>query len=140
MKYDPEHYQRNKERIRAYQRAYYAKHCDKMYADAVAKQRRNKAAYYLIYKKSRMKRRYGFSLDKYYEMLTTQGGRCGVCKSASPGKSKGEVERDFFCVDHNHATGEIRGLLCVNCNWCLKQRVGYGNGPVLEYLQGRDAT
>lgn len=39
-------------------------------------------------------------------MLLSQDGKCLICKK----------EKNKLCVDHNHDTGKIRGLLCVKCN------------------------
>lgn len=50
------------------------------------------------------------SLEAYEQMLKDQGGQCAIC---------GEVESGRFsrlAIDHNHATGEVRGLLCGRCN------------------------
>jgi hypothetical protein len=55
---------------------------------------------------------YGITLEQYDEMLAEQGGCC-----ANPGCNKqepGGIGR--FHVDHNHTTGEVRGLLCHGCN------------------------
>ena len=41
-------------------------------------------------------------------MLRRQGGVCGICKR-KPGKRR-------LCVDHDHKTGQVRGLLCGRCN------------------------
>jgi hypothetical protein len=35
---------------------------------------------------------------------------CGICGLAEVGGGP------LLCVDHNHETGQIRGLLCSNCN------------------------
>lgn len=44
-------------------------------------------------------------------MLARQGGRCAICETGEPGGAK-----NVFQVDHDHATGAIRGLLCFRCN------------------------
>lgn len=44
-------------------------------------------------------------------MLRKQNGKCAVCKSSDP-----KYGRLFFCVDHDHRTGRVRGLLCGDCN------------------------
>lgn len=49
--------------------------------------------------------RYGLSLTRFKEMEHAQGNKCLICK---------EVKKLF--VDHCHATGKIRGLLCGKCN------------------------
>ncbi len=56
-------------------------------------------------------RQYGMTLDDYDAMLAAQGGVCAICGSAEPGGSGGR-----FAVDHDHATGDVRGLLCAKCN------------------------
>ena len=56
-------------------------------------------------------KRYGISLAQFDAMLEAQDGKCAVCGSTSPGGKHGR-----FAVDHNHATGVVRGLLCWMCN------------------------
>lgn len=58
-----------------------------------------------------LKRQYGITIADYYDMLTAQGGRCAVCRTDDPCHG-----RLFFCVDHDHLTNEVRGLLCDDCN------------------------
>lgn len=53
-----------------------------------------------------LKHFYGLSHDQFDRMLQEQGGCCKVCKKTC---SK-------LCVDHCHATGRVRGLLCKPCN------------------------
>ena len=43
-------------------------------------------------------------------MFNKQEGKCLIC-----GHHQNEFKRRFD-VDHNHITGKIRGLLCINCN------------------------
>lgn len=58
-------------------------------------------------------RNYGITQATYDSMLAEQDGRCGVCRTLFPGGM------GSFCVDHCHETGQIRKLLCVNCNTAL---------------------
>jgi hypothetical protein len=55
--------------------------------------------------------RYGLTLEQFDAMLTAQGGVCALCGTDQPG---GRGNR--FCVDHDHITGAVRGLLCTHCN------------------------
>lgn len=50
------------------------------------------------------------SLDDYDAMLMAQDGRCAIC--ADPVTSEGRA----LAVDHCHASGRVRGLLCDPCN------------------------
>lgn len=47
------------------------------------------------------------TLDAYNELLTKQGGKCFLC---------GELAKRTLCIDHDHKTGKVRGLLCIGCN------------------------
>lgn len=53
---------------------------------------------------------YGITEKQYDQMLKKQGGGCWIC-----GKTP-EKEKKNLAVDHNHKTGELRGLLCQFCN------------------------
>lgn len=53
--------------------------------------------------------RYGISPEQYYEMLKEQDGKCKICNQTVP-------EGQYLDIDHNHKTGEIRGLICNKCN------------------------
>lgn len=71
-----------------------------------------------IARKSDLRRKYGITPEQYDAILATQGGCCAlfeICGSTKPG-GKG-----IWQVDHDHATGRIRGLLCHTCN---SHRVG----------------
>lgn len=57
-----------------------------------------------------LKRAYGISLADYDELLEAQGNRCAIC-GMTP-----EENGQRLLVDHDHETGEIRGLLCYSCN------------------------
>lgn len=62
-----------------------------------------------------LQRRYGITLEDYEQMLKAQEGVCKIClERESALSSKGDVRR--LCVDHDHQTGRVRGLLCVRCN------------------------
>ena len=58
-----------------------------------------------INKNRHLKRTYGITLEQFEELLQTQGGKCKLCPS-----------KDKLVVDHSHATGKLRGILCYACN------------------------
>lgn len=56
-------------------------------------------------------KRFNITLGEYDQMFVVQEGKCGIC---------GELEVGCrLCVDHDHETGEVRGLLCRSCNVLL---------------------
>jgi hypothetical protein len=57
---------------------------------------------------------YGLSHDEYKQLLIKQGEVCAICGKPESLKIKGKTA--MLSVDHNHYTGEIRGLLCSRCN------------------------
>jgi len=68
---------------------------------------------YDYYFKKNLAFNYGMTVEDYYEMFAKQKGCCAIC-----GRHQSEFKR-ALSVDHNHETGEIRGLLCDNCNLML---------------------
>jgi hypothetical protein len=59
-------------------------------------------------------RKYGVSLADYERMLAAQDGLCAIC-----GTTEDTQHNNVFHVDHCHATGRVRGLLCRGCNHVL---------------------
>lgn len=58
-----------------------------------------------------LKTAYGISETEYVALLAGQDGRCAICRTTEPGGRYGR-----FCVDHNHGSDRVRGLLCFRCN------------------------
>jgi hypothetical protein len=54
---------------------------------------------------------YGISLSDYDKLFEAQGGTCAFCHLPQH-----DPRKNRLCVDHDHETGEVRGLLCSNCN------------------------
>ena len=64
---------------------------------------------------TRLKCIYGITLDEYECMLVAQGGVCAICRrSETKLAPNGNPTR--LAIDHDHATGTVRGLLCNRCN------------------------
>ncbi|SOD42351.1 endonuclease VII domain-containing protein [Nitrosovibrio sp. Nv4] len=56
-------------------------------------------------------RRYGLTVDQYDALAAAQNGLCAICRKP-PENGVGKK----LHVDHDHATGVVRGLLCHGCN------------------------
>jgi hypothetical protein len=94
---------------RAYARDY--QHRTKQYARWNAENPEGKLR---ISKRFRLRERYGMTLEEYEDMLRRQQGRCAICGSSDWGMRR-DVKQELV-VEHDHYTGAVRGLLCMNCN------------------------
>lgn len=70
-------------------------------------------------RRGRLKRRYSISIEQYVGRLAQQNNRCAICR-----KSQSKLKKSL-AVDHNHATGKVRGLLCLKCNRLIGTFEGY---------------
>ena len=107
----------NADRYAAYRREY------------AARPERKRAMRDLYYRRT-----FGISADDFDALLAQQGGGCAICRK--------RPERDASLhLDHCHATGAIRGILCLSCN----QGLGlFGDDVALldaasRYLRGGQA-
>lgn len=57
----------------------------------------------------KLKHLYGISVEQWDQLLIAQAGRCNICKEPMMNPH----------LDHSHASGEVRGLLCLRCNTML---------------------
>lgn len=64
------------------------------------------------------------NMTRYRELYKKQEGKCAICKKHSA------LFKRKLNVDHNHQTGEVRGLLCDSCN----RGIGYLRDSI-ELLQ-----
>lgn len=75
---------------------------------------------------------YGLKKGEYKKMHDYQNGACAICLTPN----------ENLYVDHDHETGEVRGLLCTTCN----TGIGYMKDctenltRAIEYLQERPAS
>ena len=105
-------YQANKGRLQAYQSKW-----RKKFPDNNRRYFRNR---YLV-------KTYGITQDQYEALYKQQGGICAIC-GGMPDITRYGITR--LAIDHDHATGKIRGLLCNNCN------AGMGIiGDTVEHLE-----
>lgn len=109
---DPGYYKRKL----AYQRRYFSRNKE----DVLARSRRYD-----------LSNRYQMTVEEYDRMRAEQGFRCKGCNIPEEHLTK------RLCVDHDHETATVRGLLCGNCNFILGH--AYDNPETLialsEYLK-----
>ena len=79
-----------------------------------------------------LRRLYGFGEEEYTRLVEAAGGVCAIC-GEPPVKGRGKK----LVVDHDHETGNLRGLLCAPCNASLG---GFKDDPAvlakaIEYLK-----
>lgn len=67
-----------------------------------------------LVKSQELKKDFGITLEQYVAMLADQDGVCAICHRPETAIRLGKLK--MLCVDHNHTTGEVRGLLCHECN------------------------
>ena len=118
-RYAAEYRKNNAEKLSAVAKSYYEKNSHKWKGYAARKKKREEAD--PEYKKRQvdsvrrgyLKRMYGIGMEEYDAMVANQNGVCSICGGPPRGR--------LLAVDHNHATGKIRGLLCGPCNTGLGQ-------------------
>lgn len=74
-----------------------------------------------------LKRKFGITDVQYGELYSKQGECCAICGSHS------STFKNRLAVDHDHTSGEIRGLLCFRCNKFVVGR--YRKGIGLDLLR-----
>ncbi len=67
-------------------------------------------------KKAWIRQRIHITPEEFVDRFIEQDGRCGICRVAW------DTRTGLLAVDHDHATMEIRGLLCMSCNYSLGRR------------------
>ncbi len=63
-------------------------------------------------KKYRVKKEYGLTVEQVEKISKMQDGKCAICNEVLGSTHHAQI-------DHCHVTGNVRGLLCINCNWML---------------------
>lgn len=56
-------------------------------------------------------KRHNISVEEFWSFYEEQDGTCPVCDKA--------IQAEDSAIDHNHKTGEVRGILCKTCNRAL---------------------
>lgn len=73
-----------------------------------------------------LRRLYRIDLVFYQSLWNRQAGLCAICERPERMRFRGRLKR--LCVDHDAVTGDIRGLLCSDCNTSIGK---LGHSPVM---------
>lgn len=88
-------------------RYYRRRYLEKMKAYARDRRAKNRDQY--------LCREYDITLEELTSLRASQDNKCKICGAPPPS----EGHKRFLCVDHDHTTGKVRGLLCDKCNMGL---------------------
>ena len=111
----------NKDRLDAYYHGWCSKNKDKTAELSRSYYQANKQKV----RAYKWKLRYGLTQEEVYALYASQNGCCAICKKSL---------NDVFVVDHRHSDGQVRGLLCNQCN----QAIGLLNENVSSFLNAID--
>ena len=100
IKNSKEHYWANPDRARKVKKEYRNKSKDKI-------------------REEHLKRKFNLTREQYYKKLEEQNNVCAICNNSESHINKKLNKLTVLCVDHNHITDNIRGLLCRRCNTLL---------------------
>jgi len=115
-----EYYKKHREKEKEYNKAYslahleYKKEYDKQRyindrSNILEKIRQQRESNPEKYKENELKSNYDLSYKDWLAMWNIQNGKCAICGELFENSSDA-------CVDHDHETGKVRGLLCMKCN------------------------
>lgn len=138
-----ERYAENPEAGRMVASLWRARHPDYKYDPAKAVQATqrwrdsHRDAHVAAIRRRNLRKMYGITVEQYDQMLVEQNGGCALCEKP-PDKRR-------LSVDHDHATGKVRGLLCKHCNFMIglareQPKVFQAAIAYLEKHVGVDAT
>lgn len=99
--------------LSAYKKKYHLENLDRIRELKKARYHKDPQKHLEQSRRYRYRDIYGFTVEQYDAMAAAQDNLCKICRRSPMGKKK------RFCVDHDHATGRVRGLLCTQCNSAL---------------------
>jgi hypothetical protein len=82
---------------------------------------KNKDKLYLQNRQSYLHRAYNLTVEQYNNLRHTQNYCCSICNKheVELQTNVGKTNDQALYVDHDHVTGKVRALLCLNCNTLL---------------------
>jgi len=104
-----QYYEENHKRIHKYQKQYREDNREQIRERDSQYYKENIEAIKEYSRKWHLKDKFNLSHEDWLKIWNNQNGKCAICKIVFPTPSDA-------CVDHDHKTGKIRGLLCIKCN------------------------
>jgi hypothetical protein len=143
-KYDKLYREKNKEKIKKQKREYKRqwitrpgnreKHnevCRRSISKHRERNKQKSKKYYWDHKNDKVLaqkiKKFGITVEQFNEMFKKQEGVCKICGSP-------QQQNKRLCIDHNHNTEEVRGLLCFQCNRSLGWYEKYSD-KIQNYLK-----
>lgn len=116
--YFKQNYQKKRDEIRqkmiAYHKNNYARNRDRILSKQLRYRAENKDLIKAKQRENWTKYAWGISREEYQAKIDSQNGVCAICKRVPlPRRNRLGAA---FCVDHNHKTNKLRGMLCDPCN------------------------
>lgn len=69
---------------------------------------------YKVTKRRNTLKKYQLTMEEYDEIFQRQNGKCAICYKSETIMRNGKIK--LLCIDHDHNTNRVRGLLCHRCN------------------------
>lgn len=113
--YASRYYQEHKVEILAKERARYAANPEHR-RRVIARTTAYRKAHPEMVRVSTLRRGYGMTPAEYAVLHVRQGGLCAICGNPETATQPRTGVLRSLAVDHDHTSGEIRGLLCSTCN------------------------
>lgn len=110
----------NPEREKNYRKKYYYAHREELVQKMREKAKRfrkdNPEKIKEIDRKHSLKKEHNITTNQYKDLVDKQNGKCAICNQFETRKNNKSGLIKKLCVDHDHKTGIIRGILCDGCN------------------------
>lgn len=92
-------------------RSYYARNKEACLASSERWKQANLDKVRVTSRARNLRKKYGLTPEQFDSMLKACDGRCQICKVVLS-----EITNESVCIDHDHQTGAVRGVICNRCN------------------------